>query len=247
MTLTDIIAKITLFAKRAIVNDNSSNTAVSINQTGSGIGLSVASTAGTGLSVKSVAGTSVLVENTNPVAGKGGKLEIFHPTNGDFVFDGGTDGLFVFTNTTATGTTGFNAAKTFFNGGNVGIGIANPTFKLEVEGNIKAGRTDTVNEGGQIQLSRAIDNLSAWAIDVFGNTVTPSFRIINITTNTEHLRIEQNGNVGIGVVPVRKLHVNGLVRLQGLQTYANNAAAITGGLVADDVYKTVTGELRIVI
>ena len=236
MTLTDIIAKITLFAKRAIVNDNSSNTAVSINQTGSG----------TGLSVKSVAGTSVLVENTNPVAGKGGKLEIFS-SGGDFVFDGGTDGIFSFVNTTVTGTTAFSAAKTYFTGGNVGIGIANPTFKLEVEGNIKAGRTDTVNEGGQIQLSRAIDNLSAWAIDVFGNTVTPSFRIINITTNTEHLRIEQNGNVGIGVVPVRKLHVNGLVRLQGLSTYANNAAAITGGLAADDVYKTVTGELRIVV
>lgn len=56
------------------------------------------------------------------------------------------------------------------------------------------------------------------------------------------------GNVGIATkVPARKLHVTGTVRLQGLSTYANNAAAIAGGLAADDVYKTSTGELRIVV
>jgi hypothetical protein len=41
MTLTDIIAKITLFAKRAIVTDNSANDAVRITQTGSGNALVV--------------------------------------------------------------------------------------------------------------------------------------------------------------------------------------------------------------
>jgi hypothetical protein len=35
--------------------------------------------------------------------------------------------------------------------------------------------------------------------------------------------------------------------LGGLGIYADNAAAITGGLAVDDVYKTATGELRIVI
>jgi hypothetical protein len=29
--------------------------------------------------------------------------------------------------------------------------------------------------------------------------------------------------------------------------YANNAAAVTGGLAVDAVYKTATGELRIVV
>lgn len=35
--------------------------------------------------------------------------------------------------------------------------------------------------------------------------------------------------------------------LTNLPVYANNAAAITGGLVVGDVYRTSTGELRIVV
>jgi len=35
--------------------------------------------------------------------------------------------------------------------------------------------------------------------------------------------------------------------LTALPTYANNAAAISGGLSVNDVYKTATGELRIVV
>lgn len=37
------------------------------------------------------------------------------------------------------------------------------------------------------------------------------------------------------------------LRLTVLPVYANNAAAIAGGLIAGDIYKTSTGELRIVV
>lgn len=37
------------------------------------------------------------------------------------------------------------------------------------------------------------------------------------------------------------------LRLTALPIYANNAAAVSGGLIAGDVYKTSTGELRIVV
>jgi hypothetical protein len=37
------------------------------------------------------------------------------------------------------------------------------------------------------------------------------------------------------------------LRLTALPIYANNAAALVGGLIAGDVYKTSTGELRIVV
>lgn len=39
----------------------------------------------------------------------------------------------------------------------------------------------------------------------------------------------------------------GVLNLPNLSTYADNAAAISGGLVAGDLYKTATGELRIVL
>lgn len=37
------------------------------------------------------------------------------------------------------------------------------------------------------------------------------------------------------------------ITLTALPVYANNAAAVTGGLAVDSVYKTATGELRIVV
>jgi len=37
------------------------------------------------------------------------------------------------------------------------------------------------------------------------------------------------------------------LKLTALPIYANNAAALAGGLIAGDVYKTATGELRIVV
>jgi hypothetical protein len=37
------------------------------------------------------------------------------------------------------------------------------------------------------------------------------------------------------------------LKLTALPEYADNAAALAGGLIAGDVYKTATGELRIVV
>lgn len=37
------------------------------------------------------------------------------------------------------------------------------------------------------------------------------------------------------------------LRLTAIPIYANNAAAVAGGLIVGDVYKTSTGELRIVV
>jgi len=113
-------------------------------------------------------------------------------------------------------------------------------------GNIKINRADSVNEGGELTLNKSLDNTAGWTIDCNGSTSTPNLRFISGTG--VKASINGSGNFGIGTsFPLATLHVAGTVRLQGLSTYANNAAAITGGLVADDVYKTATGELRIVV
>lgn len=141
MTLTDIISKIILYAKRGIISDNSTGVGLSVSQSGTGGAISIQTTAR-------------------------GKLDLMPSTGGEITYDGSTDGVFAFSNisTAATKATCFLGA-----------------------------------------------------------------------------------NFGIQTIPEKTLHVNGTVRLQGLPTYANNAAAIAGGLVADDVYKTATGELRIVV
>jgi hypothetical protein len=51
--------------------------------------------------------------------------------------------------------------------------------------------------------------------------------------------IQQTNNPGEAVYST--------LRLIRLKTYANNAAAIAGGLAVDDIYKTATGEIRIVV
>jgi hypothetical protein len=58
-----------------------------------------------------------------------------------------------------------------------------------------------------------------------------------------------SGGLGIHTAPThgRKLQINGRVGFQNLPTFANNSTAISGGLTIDDVYKTATGELRVVV
>lgn len=58
------------------------------------------------------------------------------------------------------------------------------------------------------------------------------------------------GNMGIGTPTSEKLEVNGTIKatdinFTGLPTYADEAAATTGGLSTGDLYKTATGEIRI--
>jgi hypothetical protein len=60
--------------------------------------------------------------------------------------------------------------------------------------------------------------------------------LINSTTDSGH-KLQVEGST----------RLNGAVSLPGLPTYADNAAAISGGLAVNEVYKTSTGELRIVI
>lgn len=69
-----------------------------------------------------------------------------------------------------------------------------------------------------------------------------------ITSVVDYRAIEISNNTGYGIyqseASVNNLFA-GTLRLTGLPTYADEAAATTGGLVTGDIYKTATGELRI--
>lgn len=109
------------------------------------------------------------------------------------------------------------------NDGNVGIGDSTPSQKLTVTGNIKPSGNLMLSAGQHLALSsdaatRILRNASLNGMEFFVDNISRMF-----------------------------IADGGTFRLQGIPVYANNAAAITGGLVVNDVYKTATGELRIVV
>jgi len=88
-------------------------------------------------------------------------------------------------------------------------------------------------------------------------TNAQTFRVYNTFTDASNyergfLRWSSNvfevGPEAAGTGTTRPMRITAAtLKLPNLPTYADNAAATTGGLVAGDVYKTATGELRITV
>ena len=120
-----------------------------------------------------------------------------------------------------------NLVMTFDTNYRVGIGTTNPVYKLDVNGaiaggNIYAGDYLFMNKGAEgIYLSK--DSLS-WHNSSHVYTTS----LLNFTSA---------GNVGIGINPQAKLHVNGNVRISGTLTGVTN---IDGLMIFDSTNNKVT-------
>ena len=114
--------------------------------------------------------------------------------------------------------------------GNVGIGTTSPSQKLEVVGGeIKAGRVDSSNEGGQLSFGRASDNNTAWYIDAYGNAASPQLRFVDVDNSAVRMTLT-GSNVGIGTSsPSYKFEVNGI------------SASTSGFLVSSGQYTSISG------
>lgn len=64
---------------------------------------------------------------------------------------------------------------------NIGSDISTSTTNLY--GKVLVKRNDATQEGGQIDFARSTDNTSAFTLDVYGSTATPSFRVIDNNAN----------------------------------------------------------------
>ena len=87
--------------------------------------------------------------------------------------------------------------------------------------------------------------------EIGGNTsITGTLSVIGNTTigaGTANSLLVLGGLTSFSSTALADTTVSGLPKLTGLSTFADNATALGGGLVANDVYKTATGELRIVV
>jgi hypothetical protein len=93
-----------------------------------------------------------------------------------------------------------NTAVTIDATGNMGVGTSSPGSGVRLDvlgGEIRAGRVDTSSEGGQVSFSRSTDNATAWYLDVYGNTSTPSFRVVDVGAGAVSLTVNSSGAVAL--------------------------------------------------
>jgi hypothetical protein len=109
--------------------------------------------------------------------------------------------------------------------GNVGIAVADPDEKLEIDGNIKIGADKWYRMGG-----------NAFQIGVDGGSVGMHFH----AGSSERLTILAGGNVGIGTAtPATALHVSGQASISGTGTTATSADLFVHGSGNGDVINAV--------
>jgi len=158
--------------------------------------------------------------NNSFTTGQSGYVKVFYPSYNNLLFgadyDGHIGGVQPNIQFGQKNTPFLTVVNNGSNTGNVGIGTINPGTKLEVNGDILESSDNSVItiKDDNIGLVKKASDSGVWAVGSnynhrFGKWSTPSLTG-NISSGTfiEQMRINNNGNVGIGVTnPSKKLEV----------------------------------------
>jgi microcystin-dependent protein len=137
-----------------------------------------------------------------------------------------------------------NSGDIYFNTGDVGIGVTNPSSALQVNGEISSGIGDTSfgaltlsgdgtgsTAGGYVTLAMAADYDSTYNyyhINVFEDDLRIG------RDGLQDLTIASNGNVGVGsAIPQARLDVNGAIKSTSTGTIFYNGGAASGAPTLD--------------
>lgn len=97
------------------------------------------------------------------------------------------------------------------NGGNVGIGTTNPTYKLDVNGDIKASGLKVYGNEPNSRKGLTIEDSNGTAMVLSSGTHQNGLAFYtNSDWSVAKMVVQENGNVGIGTTnPIEKLTING--------------------------------------
>ena len=204
MTLTDIISKITLFAKRAIVNDNSSTALVSLNQNGTG--------------------SAVTVTKGNVLIGTQSYIDAWDDEQNVIIAKEGDAGISII-NASSTKTPVISMARTR---GSVPGNWSQSVIEDDNLGIINFSGADGSSRTSGARIAAQVDGTPD-ANDMPGRLVFQTTPDGSSRPQTR-MTIKSSGGVGIGTTsPTNTLHIDGTLRVDGFLrldsiTVANTAS-----------------------
>jgi hypothetical protein len=231
MTLTDVISKVIRYAKRVIVNDNSSSAAVAVNQSGSGDGVLITQT-GTGNAIR-------VEDSTNPDAtpfivnadgkvlcGTTSYIDVWNTAQNVILAGTGNSGIGIVSASESTAPPVISFSKSRGTNTNAFVRVQNE----DVLGTINFAGGDGSNNIPGARINAVVDNTPG--------TADMPCRLDFLTTENGsanpqlRMRISNTGNVGINVSsPTATLHTSGKVRFSSLPT---SSAGLVGGDIWND-------------
>jgi hypothetical protein len=110
--------------------------------------------------------------------------------------------------------------------GYIGIGTSNPTWPLSLTGSAQFSGVPTPGlvlspSSGSTKIANIFQSTD---VLIFGSYGLNNIGSINLNAPAGSFQFDANGNFGLGIVPVRKLHVNSVMRLEPINVAPSSPA-----------------------